>query len=210
MAISIGGSIRTIPIDYKNIEYYIDESLPLAKYPTCSWSADAYTNWLTQNAVNNTTFIAQKAFDATALIATGQVPAGIFTIGDMAHKIISDGYQQSLQPSIQGGQNTGDVNYSSGNNTFVYRQMRLKAEYMKQVDDYFTRFGYKIARVILPNITGRRYWNYVEIGSSEEVGHGNIPSNHLEIINKTFRRGVTIWHSHENIGNYNLDNSIVS
>ena len=29
-----------------------DEALPLAKYPTCSWTSDAFTNWLTQNAVN--------------------------------------------------------------------------------------------------------------------------------------------------------------
>ena len=33
----------------------IDESLPLAKYPVCAWSAAAYTNWLTQNAINNVT-----------------------------------------------------------------------------------------------------------------------------------------------------------
>lgn len=52
-ALTIGGQVRTIPFAYKTTnEYNFDESLPLSKYPTFSWSSDAYTNWLTQNSVN--------------------------------------------------------------------------------------------------------------------------------------------------------------
>ena len=61
----------------------------------------------------------------------------------------------------------------------------------------------------MPNITGRRYWNYVEIGGTEEIGYGDVPSKHMEIINKACRKGVTIWHSHSNLGNYSLNNTIV-
>lgn len=70
--------------------------------------------------------------------------------------------------------------------------------------------GYKINETKIPNITGRTYWNYVEIGSSEEIGHGNLPNKYLEEINNIFRKGVTIWHNHANIGNYSLNNTIVS
>ena len=31
----------------------------------------------------------------------------------------------------------------------------------------------------------------------------------MDIINNVARNGVTIWHNHDNIGNYNLDNPIV-
>lgn len=69
--------------------------------------------------------------------------------------------------------------------------------------------GYKINRVKTPNITGRTYWNYVEIGSSEDIGYGDVPSNFMEIINNACRKGVTIWHNHSNVGNFNLDNTII-
>jgi hypothetical protein len=88
--------------------------------------------------------------------------------------------------------------------------MRAKKEYLEKIDNYFSRFGYKIIDTKIPNITGRTNWNYVEIGSSEEIGHGDVPSNYLDEINSAFRRGVTIWHNHSNIGNYNLSNPIVS
>ena len=87
--------------------------------------------------------------------------------------------------------------------------MRAKKEYLEIMDDYFTRFGYAIKCLTTPNITGRKYWNYVEIGSSEEIGYGEVPSNYMEQINNACRKGVTIWHDHSNLGNYGLNNSIV-
>ena len=61
----------------------------------------------------------------------------------------------------------------------------------------------------MPNITGRRYWNYVEIGASEEIRTGKVQSKFMETINNACRRGVTIWHNHANVGNYSLNNTIV-
>ena len=58
-------------------------------------------------------------------------------------------------------------------------------------------------------MTGRKNWNYVEIGSSEEIGYGEVPKKFMDIINNACRRGVTIWHNHENLGNFSVDNSIV-
>lgn len=70
--------------------------------------------------------------------------------------------------------------------------------------------GYKTNRVKTPNITGRTYWNYVEIDSHDDIGNGNVPNNYMEIINNIARKGVTIWHNHANIGNFSLSNSIVT
>lgn len=52
LSLNIGISGRAVPKYYKNMEYNEDESLPLGKFPTCAWSSDAFTNWLTQNSVN--------------------------------------------------------------------------------------------------------------------------------------------------------------
>ncbi len=87
--------------------------------------------------------------------------------------------------------------------------MRAKIEYMKIIDDYFSRFGYAINRVLEPNIIGRQNFNYVEIGKTEEIGNGDVPVEFMEKINNACRRGVTIWHNHENMGNYSVSNNIV-
>lgn len=93
---------------------------------------------------------------------------------------------------------------------FSFREMRVKTEYLKVIDDYFTRFGYAIRKLEMPNITGRQNWNYVEIASSEEIGYGDVPNKYMDIINNACRRGVTIWHNHANVGNYSLNNNIVT
>ena len=66
-----------------------------------------------------------------------------------------------------------------------------------------------IKKLEMPNITGRSIWNFIEIGSSEEIGYGNVPTKYMDIINNACRRGVTIWHNHANVGNYTLNNTIV-
>lgn len=201
IALSIGCSGRLVPRNYKKVDYNNDESIPLAKYPTCSWATDAFTNWLTQNAVN----IGTQLVSTGVGIATGNIP----TVAGNIASLIGQFYQASLMPSIEGGQNTGDVNYSAKNNTFNFYNYHCKPEYMKIIDDYFTRFGYKINSLTLPNIVGRKNWNYIEIGSSESIGFGSVPTYYMEEINNACRKGITVWHNHDNIGNYSLDNSII-
>lgn len=79
---------------------------------------------------------------------------------------------------------------------------------MKIIDDYFSRFGYAIKKLDIPNIVGRQNWNYLEIGQNEQVGYGSVPSKYMEEINSACRKGVTIWHNHSNLGNYSLSNNI--
>ena len=214
-SISIGASIRLIPRGYKNIDRNYDEALPLSKFPTCSWSSDAFTNWLTQNGVNIATNLLLTAGGVALSVATGGVatPAvagalALSTAGNIANTI-GQFYQASLLPSITGGNNTGDVNFASRQNMFAIHHLRAKTEYLKIIDDYFTRFGYAIKSLELPNITGRRYWNYVEIGASEEIGYGEVPAKYMDTINNACRKGVTIWHNHANVGNYSLNNTII-
>ena len=223
LSISIGVSGRIVPKSYKRMSYNDDEALPLGKYPTCAWSSDAFTNWLTQNGVNMAVSLGMVAggialsaatFGAAAApsaVATAAFIGGTATtVASAVGNTIGQFYSASLLPNINGGQATGDVVWACNRNKFTFRKMRVKTEYLKIIDDYFTRFGYAIKCLGLPNITGRTYWNYVEIGASEEIGYGDVPSKYMEIINNACRKGVTIWHNHANVGNYSLNNTIVT
>ena len=216
-SVCIGASGKMLPMNYKGMLNDFDESIPLPKYPVCSWSSDAFTNWLTQNAINmstNIVGIGANYYTAEYQMQQGEVSSGSIlgapmSIASGVMRTIGAFHSASLLPNIQGGQNTADVNFSSGINTFVFHRMRCKTEYLLRIDDFFTRFGYKIDRVKNANLTGRSIFNYVEIGSNESIGQGTLPSQAMETINNAFRKGVTIWHNHANIGNYNLDNSII-
>ena len=213
-SIAIGGSGRIVPKNYKGMATNDDEALALGKYPTCAWSSDAFTNWLTQNSVNMAVSLGLTAGAIAGTIATGGATApalagAVMSVAGNIGNTIGQFYQASLLPNINGGQANGDVIWTCNRNMFSFRQMRVKTEYLKIIDDYFTRFGYAVKSLAMPNITGRKNWNYVEIGANEEIGYGEVPSKFMDTINNACRRGVTIWHNHDNIGNYNIENNII-
>ena len=82
MAIGVGNSIRLVPRKYKKQDYAIDESISLCKYPTCGWSADAYTNWLTSQAVNIPTRLVMGT--ASPMQSAEPVSAGLSIAGNIA------------------------------------------------------------------------------------------------------------------------------
>ena len=195
--------------------------LPVGKYPMGSWNSDMYTNWMTQNGIN----IMGKTIDAPtsqALLgslqtftaaATGQYEGLGSGIGNMLGAVQSS-YKASMIPNQIGGQvNSGDVTYAYGKMSPTYYKMTIREEYARILDDWFDRFGYKINRVKIPNQVGRTYWNFVQIGSGENIGYSSnsersVPASSMETINGIYRSGVTIWHDHANIGNYSLNNTI--
>lgn len=220
-SITPGCSIRAIPQKYKNIESNNSEGIVAGKLPIGSYSVDMYTNWLRQNGLNTGlsagTNILQVAGGIGLLASGAGTLAGVGTIAGGVSGIlqnINSVYQHSLTPrQVMGNTNAGDVTYSSGLSTFTLYKTSVKNEYAKIIDDFFTRFGYKVNIVKVPNIYGRSKWNFVQIGQGEEIGYSNniisVPSNSMTSINNSFAKGVTIWHNHDDIGNFNLDNNII-
>lgn len=205
LALQIGISGRIVPKYYKGMENCDDEALPLAKYPTCSWSSDSYINWLTQQSVNLS--IKGSQLIRNTLGSFGTNFDEMFNNASDIAGFIGEFYSASLMPNVESGQNTGDINFANNRITFSIRQMRAKNEYLKIIDDYFTQFGYKINEIKIPNIHSRRYWNYVETKNCNITG--NIPTTDLNDIKKIFNDGVTIWHDTNNLYNYSLNNTII-
>ena len=195
--------------------------LPIAKYPQGSWRGDQYTNWMTQNGVNilghqidaPTAHAIGGSLQALVGGATRQYGSVFEGFGQM-FGAVQEMYHASMIPNSIGGQiNSGDVAYAYNKMSPTYYKMSIKAEYAQIIDEWFSRFGYKTNRVKLPNQTGRTYWNYVKIGGTESIGYStntnrSVPASSMEVINNIYRAGVTIWHNHTNIGNFNLNNTI--
>ena len=85
--------------------------------------------------------------------------------------------------------------------------MSIKAKQAEILDEYFDQFGYKCNRVKIPNINGRRNWNFVKtIGCYIEA---NIPQDDLQEIKAMFDKGITFWHNPATFADYTQSNDIV-
>lgn len=224
---SPGASIICMATNY-NGAGSIPTMITASKFPTLSWSGDAYTNWLTQSGVNILGHVVDpvKAGYISAGIETGLGIASLLAGNITGALNISSGistatqtmqakYEHEVAPnSFYGSANNGDVVNAGKFNGFYFYSMSIDRNFARRIDNFFSAFGYKVDEIKSPNFTGRTYWNYVQIGQGEIIGvsTGNIsvPESSMDIINKVFRKGTTIWHNHDNIGNYNLNNSIVT
>jgi hypothetical protein len=214
-ALTPGCSIRMTPFPYNGAYDNESEALNLGKFPTCSWTNDAYTNWLTQNSVNIATNvtsatvstiagIGMMATGAGATVGAGMVAGGVMGIARSAGEM----YQHSLvPPQASGNLNAGDVITGAGENCFHFYNMSIKQEYAKIIDKYFDMFGYKVNMVKTPNKAHRSRWWYTK--TIDVNIDGAIPNDDMQTIKNAYNNGITFWRNASEIQNYNLTNGIV-
>lgn len=213
-AITTGCNIKLIPYDYKNgtestentLGKIID-GLDAEKLPTCAWVNEPYANFLRQNALNIPIQIGTNLFK----VGTGDV-SGLLGIANT----VSEVYQHSRIPSsAQGGASQCVLNYAM-NETFNFYLKSIKKEYAQICDNFFTRMGYKINRIKVPNMSHRENFNFVQVGAEENLAYPNnynnigIPASALNEINEMFRTGITLWNNHANFGDYSVSNNITT
>lgn len=225
---SVGCSIKIQPNQYKGTKgltdtSFVDEGFMCAKFPTFSWSTDAYTNWMTQNSVNIASSIATSGFSALSAVgtgaATGGAPgalmggiSGISGMFNATFDAVKAVHNATFTPNIaQGNVNGGDVNFSAGEIGFYFYTMTVKPEYARTIDEFFNLYGYKVNRVKIPESNHRRYYWYTKtIGVNID---GNIPNKDLQIIKNCYDNGITFWRGEEanaTFGDYTVSNDIVN
>lgn len=208
-AVTPGGSIKMTPYEYtENHGYDEEEGLICGKFPSIAWITQGYEKWLTQNSLNLNGQV------ATGLLATaysaysgdvGTLATGILKITNVLQQV----YQHSMTPnSAKGNTNGGDINYAQGYNTFFFYKKSIKSEYAKMIDDFFSMYGYKVNSLKVPNITGRRSWNYVKTIEAN-VDSTSVPEKYLNEFKAMLNNGITFWHNPATFMDYSQNNSIV-
>lgn len=223
MAITPGCSIRMIPTNYKGNAEADEYGINMGKLPICSYNADMYTNWLTQNSVNiagvtiSSDDINIGMASSNAVLGTignvasgnyvGAVNSAVNGAGAIGNALIAKKQHELIPPQTRGNLNGGDVITSEGKNTFHFYKMSIKEEYAKIIDNYFDMFGYLVNDVKIPNITGRRNWNYIKTIDINITG--NIIQDDLQKIKNIFNNGVTLWHNPSTYLDYSQNNDII-
>lgn len=219
-----GGQIYAIPRNSKisnenaNTGDGYGEGIKGITLPNISWTSDYYLNW---KAVNGRNVAIQTGLDAISWgknivsslgsMAAGGQPTGSADILGFAGRVANTAQQireaQMVPPQAKGNVNSANFAFSNDECKFTRRTMTIKAEYAKIIDDYLTMYGYKVNSLKVPNITGRRNWNYVKTIDANIIG--NVPQDDIAEIKGYFDRGITIWHNPTTFLDYNQTNNIV-
>ena len=217
-AVTPGMSVRIIPVNYKGLEENNEEGLNLGKFPICAWSTDTYTNWLTQQGMNigleigsgiaqigGALVAAYGTAGAAAPLSGAMMASGISQIANAVSSVYS---HSKIPPMAKGNINSGDVSYAYDLTRFSYYQMSIKKEYAEIIDNYFDMYGYKICKVKQPEVAKRANWWYTKTLNVNI--DGAIPGKDMQIIKDCYNRGIRFWRNPSKVGDYSLDNTIVS
>ena len=116
---------------------------------------------------------------------------------------LSDGLRM---PNATRGVANANITWAMSKMTFTQYDVvpcRYDAE---RIDKYLSMFGYNVKKVGKPHVSGRKYWNYLEL--VDPVINGSIPADAKTAIASILTKGVTIWHDPSVFLNYNLKNTI--
>lgn len=197
--------------------------LPINSFPNVTWSINNFYQNLPLKAICGALTMAESTN------AIGKIQAGsqMLTpktkqLSKTGAKMMSEGYNEladlggEVRNILAEGLSTpydtsvantdANLNLKYGRFGYTFFKMGIRIEYAKIIDDYFTRFGYKINRYKVPNLTGRRTFNYVKTVDCEISG--NIPNEANVTLANIFDSGVTIWHT-TNVGDYSANNGII-
>lgn len=88
---------------------------------------------------------------------------------------------------------------------FVTFEVCIQKEFLQMADNYFEKYGYKIAQMKTPSkMNNRPYWHYLQTAGCNIKGNFN--DTDISAIKTIYNNGITTWNALENVGNYSLNN----
>ncbi len=228
-AIAPDASVRLVPmrynaydtlgqdsdVEYEDIKLHnYDEGLTSASFPTCAWDADIYKIWMAQNKATQAMTLVGAGAGAVGNVVSGI--AGLFSlnpgqgVGNAVNGLVNNGLQvgnllaqrkdMEVQPPQSRGAHSISVNTVAGVPGFLLQFKSLSPEYAAIIDDYFTRYGYKVNRIGVPRRKNRENYTYVKtVGCL--IG-GNFCDADKRAIEAIFDHGITFWTNGNAIGSY--------
>lgn len=203
-----------MPMNYAGQTFGEDNQITISSTMPIPWISNYYQNWSAQNRAQNIMGIAGGVVDVIggAVAATngaevagvGAITSGFKQIGNT----LATMYKAQIMPDVMHGtfENT-TMNILNGYPAINFLCKAIRPEYAKIIDDYFSMYGYKVARVKDLEFHSRQNWNFVKTIGCNVIGE--CPAPIIDKVKQIFDNGVTLWHT----GNFDygaLNNPILS
>lgn len=178
--------------------------------PSVSASTSYFNGYMQRNEMDMGMQLGSVAVQGAVALATNgaSLATGVGVGGNIASTVmsqISGANQASYAPNptqIAGSSIPFLADLNKYN--FSLYLVRCRESYMRQVDDFFTRFGYNYQRIGKPTPTNRSSYYYCQTQGA--VVRGVIPQEGRILLENALNRGVTFWHI-DDIGNYSATNN---
>lgn len=145
------------------------------------------------------------SFAQTSVLAVGQQAASAIKTASTFQANI----QQAASAQDSTKLSTGNLESVVTNRVgFIVYEMTPNIETLKEIDSYFTVYGYQVNRVAKPTLNNRPQFTYVQ--TEKCTINESVPNSFKSAVEQLFNRGITFWKNPANVGNYSLDNSPVS
>lgn len=181
-------------------------AIQYTNFPQIPWTSDTFRAWVSQNGtgmfwdnVSKGVSVAGGALSTALGIASGNAGMGIAgamtamnAYAGLERNENAVNYHATHGTQLGGAIEGCGLDYLHNDIGFRLIQYCIKPSVAKRIDKFFTRFGYRVDEVKVPNITGRRYVNYVKCNVAN-VG-GNIPNDAKTAMETALLNGVSFWH----------------
>lgn len=227
---------KNVIINQTGEKYVYEERLDLPKLPQVAFPIDSYAAWLaqTESSRQNKIITGAAAGVGTGLAAGAKLGGAIGTaggpigtgvgaaigaalggvLGAVGAKFAND--MAMTEAADMKNKATGAASEASGladsHWGIIFKKMTIPYDDARTIDSFFDMFGYAQNRVMWPQIAVRDHWTYLKTNGLNINFHGvnGIPADDVAKIKRIHDNGITFWKNHNEVGNYNLTNSIVT
>ncbi len=112
---------------------------------------------------------------------------------------------QLTQPSVSGQLNGSTYNVANGIMGVFLKWKRIKPQYLRQIGQYFQRYGYYVNRFLVPPADLKCMSKFTYWQMRDCVIFGMIPETFKQTIRGIFESGVTVWVNPDEIGKISYD-----
>lgn len=179
----------------QNMEGIVYDNFPMVTYATDSfkaWVSEFGESRVASMNANVVTTAASMAQNILGMNIGGLVSAGAGFAQDIINYNQETRSHQLHSVQAHGGAAEAALHYSRGEVGFRCTHYSITPDRAKEIDKYFTRYGYRVDTVKTPNITGRQYFNYVQCREAEVAG--NIAVDAKLQMEEALTKGTTFWH----------------
>lgn len=197
--------IAITPLGYNGtMGYNYTEKLVMDGFPQLAWTYDTYRAWLAQESSSS---IMQGIASAGAVVGGIATGNPLMSLGGMvgAGSLIGKTSQLQDRPYQSRGTNSGSWDVGTRTKDFYFKRMQIQGGFAKIIDDFFTKYGYAMNYVKVPNRNVRKEFTYTKTKGCVAVGI--CPADDTRKICDIYDNGITFWKHAENVGNYSVDNS---
>ena len=206
--------IFAYPIKYSNAEQNYLNAIVYDNFAKCSMSIDTFKAWTAQTGANVAVSQLATAFNwsqkteslakGVAGFALAAMTGGVGGVQNLLQQATS----ASVAPPTNIGTGGGESNHQLRLEKIDFYQVTIRKEYAEIIDDFFSKYGYAINKFETPAIRTRKYWNYVKTRDIcfTKKDTQTAQMGDLRALEEIFNKGVTIWHTTTDFGNYELEN----